>query len=329
MIKIVVDIQGADKHPADLIDGVLGAINETEELLVYLCGNKGELEACLNGKSYCAERLILVDAPDVITGSDDPMNILKTKQDSSLVKGLALCQTDHEIGGFVSCGATGAIFVASMMLLGRIGHMSPMLLCELRKQDNTPFCIVDCGANVDCRAEKLYDFAHMGVAYMKTVGTANPKVGLLSNGTEDEKGNATVKRANELLRQSGLNFIGNVEGSHILDGEADVVVCEGFAGNILLKTIEGSAKAVVNEWRTLAERLPENEKTQIMQIASKLYDKYDYNAQGGAVLLGVNIPIVKGHGAADSQTIYHIIEIAYGLAKNNLVGKIKDEFELT
>lgn len=328
MIKIVVDLQGADRKPAELMGGALRALEENSDLFLYLCGDAREIDACLKDKQYDHTRLEVVDAPQVITNTDDPAQAFQTKPDSSLIQGMELCKQDPHIGGFVSCGATGAIFVSAMMLLGRIGRISPMLLTELRKRDGSPFCIVDCGANVDCRAEKLVDFARMGVAYMKAVGIQQPKVGLLSNGAEDGKGNAVTKKANGLLRQSGLNFLGNVEGNHILDGEADVIACEGFAGNILLKTIEGSAKTVIAQWEDLARDLPEQEKASTMQIARRLYQEYDYNSQGGAVLLGVNVPVVKGHGAADEQTVFHIIRMASRLAKNNLIESIKKEFAI-
>lgn len=326
MVKIVVDLQGADKKPTELVDGALQAVNESKELFVYLCADKKELEEYLKNKDFPRDRVEIIDAPDAITNSDNPTEVYQTKKNSSLIKGMELCKENSEIGGFASCGATGAIFVSSMMLLGRIAPVSPMLLCELRKKDFSPFCIVDCGANVDCRAEKLCDFARMGVAYMKAMGISEPRVALLSNGAEDKKGNTTVKKANELLRKSNLTFIGNVEGSHILDSKADVVVCEGFAGNVLLKTIEGAAKTVLGQLKELSSSLPSEAREQMAELCSRLYREYDYNAKGGAVLLGVSIPVVKGHGAADKETVYNITMLSYRLAKNDLVSKIKNEF---
>ncbi len=322
IIKIAVDLQGADRAPTELADGAFAALRDNKDLFLYLCGDRALLEEYMKNKGYSSERAEFVDAPETITNNEDPAEAFRIKKNSSLVKGMELCKSDPEIEGFVSCGPTGAIFVSAMMQLGRMANVSPMLLVELKKTDGSPICIVDCGANVDCRAEKLVDFARMGIAYMKAVGISDPSVGLLSNGAEDRKGSAVVKKANELLRESGLRFLGNVEGNGILSGNADVIVCDGFSGNILLKTIEGSAKAVIAELREMSAA----SNTDNDEIIRKLYSKYDHNTQGGAVLLGTKLPIIKGHGAATAETVYNIIKAAYRLAENDLADKIKNEF---
>ena len=321
MIKIAVDLQGADRPQTELVDGALMAVRENEELYLYLCGDEQELTRYINERGYRTERIEFINAPEVITNHDDPAEAFKNKKNSSLVRAAQLYKDDPDIGALVSCGATGAIFVTAMMMLGRIARISPMLLVELPRIGGTPLCIVDCGANVDCRAEKLVDFAHMGIAYMKAVGVAAPKVGLLSNGAEDKKGNAVVKQANELIRANIPEFVGNVEGTSVLTGEADVIVCDGFSGNVLLKTIEGSAKAALAELR----KLP-GVQDAVGEQLDAVYRKYDFNTQGGAVLLGTNIPVIKGHGAANSGTMYNIIRSAARLAKNGLVDKIRAEF---
>ena len=314
MIKIAADLGGADKPQRELAEGVIRAAEMHEDLFVYALGDKKQLSPLLEGR----ERIELVDAPEVITNGEDPSEAFKARKNSSLVRGMELCRSDKEIGGFVSCGPTGAIFVAAVMMLGRIARVSPMLTVELTRPDGSSFCVVDCGANVDVRAEKLVDFARMGTAYMKAAGTESPKVGLLSNGAEDKKGSEVVKKANALLRESVPEFIGNVEGHNVLTGEADVIVCDGFSGNILLKTIEGAAKAVIAELR--ASGLSG-------EALDRIYRKYDYNTQGGAVLLGTGLPIVKGHGAADSETVKNIILTGYRLAKNGLNEKIAMMFK--
>ena len=321
MVKIAVDLLGADRPQTELVDGALMAVRDNEELSLYLCGDGAELTRYINERGYRTDRIEIVDAPEVITNHDDPAEAFKNKKKSSLVRAAQICKDDPATGALVSCGATGAIFVTAMMMLGRIARVSPMLLVELPRIDGTPLCIVDCGANVDCRAEKLVDFARMGIAYMKAVGVDAPKVGLLSNGAEDKKGNAVVKQANELLRTGVPGFVGNIEGTAVLTGNADIIVCDGFSGNILLKTIEGSAKAAIAELR----RLPGVEDA-VGQQLDAVYKKYDFNTQGGAVLLGTNIPVIKGHGAATSGTVYSIIMSAARLAENGLVDKIRGEF---
>lgn len=313
MIKITADLGGADRPQTELAAGVLAASLKHDDLYLFVTGDREKLTPILGGR----KRIEIIDAPEVITNNDDPSEAFKEKKNSSLIRGMQLCKEDKEISGFVSCGPTGAIFVSAVMLLGRIARVSPMLTVELIRPDGSTFCVVDCGANVDVRPEKLVDFAKMGIAYMKAVGIEKPRVGLLSNGAEDKKGSDTVKKANVLLRESGLDFIGNVEGSSVLSGDADVIVCDGFSGNILLKTIEGSAKAVISELRALGLG---------GEALDAVYRKYDYNTQGGAVLLGTGLPIIKGHGAASSETVCSIILTAYRLAKNGLNEKIAAEF---
>ncbi|MDE7164742.1 MAG: phosphate acyltransferase PlsX [Clostridiales bacterium] len=324
MIKIVVDIQGADSAAPTLIDGVINALEKNAELFVYLCGDKAELEAELSGKRYDTERLQIIDAPQVITNDEKPLAAVMAKKNSSLVKGLELCKSKSDVGAFVTCGATGAMFVAAMMLLEKIVK-SPALLCALKKPNGAQFCIVDCGANVDCRPERTEDFARIGVAYMKTVGVQLPRIALLSNGAEDAKGNKFTKQAHDILRASDLNFIGNIEGSDVLSGNADVIVSEGFGGNVLLKTIEGSAKAVVSELKE-SIKAKMGDYSELDEIVDAVYREYDYTTQGGAMLLGFKTPIVKGHGAATAETVYNIIDIAYSLANNGVMEKIQNEF---
>ncbi len=326
MIKIVVDIQGADRSPELLLCGALQALYEKSDLYIYLCGDKERVLCALEGKNYPAERLVIVDAPEVIGNNENPVEAFGAKKNSSIVKGLALCREKSDIGGFVSCGATGAIMVGAMMTLKKNG-ISPVLLCELMRTDGTPFCVADCGANVDCRPEKLVYFAKMGSAYMRALGVQNPKIALLSNGAEDKKGSATVKSAHGLLRESGLNFIGNTEGCDVLTDKGDVIVCDGFSGNILLKTIEGSAKAVIKEISALSENLCEEDKEKAAALLCELNRHYNYTNCGGALLLGFDIPIIKGHGSANAGTMYNIVIKAYELAKNDLNGKIKAEME--
>lgn len=326
MYKIAVDLQGADNAPELLADGVVRALSDSSDLCVYLCGDKARTEKIFKGKSVDKKRLVIVDAPETVVNGEDPVAAFETKKNSSLAVGMKLCKTEG-VGAFVTCGSTGAIFVTAMMTLEKIGN--PVLLAELRKADGSPFCIADCGANVDCRPDRLVHFARMGNAYMKTLGVESPRIALLSNGAEDGKGNTLTKKANALLKDSGLNFIGNCEGTDILTGTADVIACEGFSGNILLKTIEGSVKAVLGEGLAMFDKLSDDvRRDDIHRVFKRLYNQYDYTALGGAVLLGFKAPIIKGHGAATAETVYHIIKNAYALVRNDLIRKIEAEFSV-
>ncbi|MCH5351355.1 MAG: phosphate acyltransferase PlsX [Clostridiales bacterium] len=322
MIEVAVDIQGADNPPSELISGVFDALNDNKDLFVYVCGDKAAIEQAVSGKAYDKKRLAVIDAPQTILNTDNPVDAVNGKKDSSLVSAVELCRAG-KAKALVTCGATGAIFVAAMLMLKKIADC-PALLCEPRKIDGTPFCIVDCGANVDCRAEKLVSFAKLGCAYMKAIGTEKPKVVLLNNGAEDKKGSALTKKANELLRASSVDFIGNLEGTQILTGEGDVVVCEGFSGNILLKTMEGVALGVLKEIDTAMNKLG-IDSDGYKKLHDKLYKKYNYTELDGAVLLGFSAPIIKGHGAATAETVYHIIKSAYILARNDISEKIRQE----
>ena len=319
MIKIVVDLLGADNSPVKLIDGAIKAANENKDIYLYVCGPKSELEDSL--KNVKNNNLEIVDCNTAITNYDKPVKAFKTKPDSSLVKGLTLAKNDDSISAFVSCGSTGAVLVSSVFVLGRIGKVRPALSPILGGKHD--FCIVDCGANVDTRIDELLDFAKMGKAYMEAYGIENPKIALLSNGAEPGKGNDLVKEAHEALsKMEGYNFIGNVEGKNLLSSDAHVIVCDGFAGNIALKTIEGTAIQIVSG---LIEYGKKNNCMDVIGAAvNDIMNKFDYNTKGGAVMLGVNKLVIKGHGAAVAETVYSIINQAYILTKNELIKKIKD-----
>lgn len=329
MIKITVDLLGADRNETELLDGVVESLNENSDLFVYVLGTKEILENKLNAAGVDPGRYEVIDAPEVITNHDNPMEVIRTKRNSSLIKGVTLARDNDEVGAFVSCGATGALMVSSMMLIKPLSPaMGPVLVCELLRRDGKYFCISDCGANLDCPAERVVDFAKMGSAYMKAKGVENPVVRLLSNGAEDSKGTAIIKEAHKLLKETSLNFKGNVEGSTVLESDADVVAADGYSGNVLLKTLEGGATSVIKDIRDYADTLNDADKEKFIALADKLYKNYDYNTQGGAVLLGVKKPVVKGHGAATAETMVSIIRIAYTLAKNNIVDKTKEEFNI-
>lgn len=329
MIKIAIDLLGADRSECELFDGVITALNENPDLFAYVLGTKEVLEKELQSKTVNKEQIEIIDAPEVVTNSDNPMVAVRSKVNSSMIKGAALCRDRDDVGAFVSCGATGSLMVSSMMIIKPLSPtLSPVLVCELLRRNGEYVCISDCGANLDCPADRIVSFAKMGCAYMKAKGVENPAVRLLSNGAEDSKGTGVIKEANALLKETDLNFLGNIEGSAVLEGDADVIAADGFSGNVLLKTLEGGATAVIKDIEAYAESLEGEEKEHLKALAKKLYKNYDYNTQGGAVLLGVKKPVIKGHGAATAETLVSIIRIAYTLAKNNLVDKIKEEFNI-
>ena len=320
MIKIVVDLMGADKNAKDLVSGAIKAVNENPDVIVTLCAKEEDIMPVLNTLSYNKNQVEIVNCEEEITNNDIPTKAFRKKPNSSLIKGLNICKNDPLAGGFVSCGSTGAVLVSSMFILGRIGEVRPCLSCLLLGT-NGEFLVSDCGANVDCKPEQIVDFAKMGVAYMKAKGVENPRVKLLSNGAEEKKGPDAIKEAHQMLKESGLNFLGNVEGKDVLEATCDVVCADGFAGNTVIKTIEGTAKALFMDMITKAKTTKDSVEAKVlMSTVKELMAKYDYNTLGGAILLGVTKPVIKGHGAGEAETFYNMIKEAYTLAKGNMVG---------
>jgi phosphate acyltransferase len=268
LIKIVVDLLGADKPQTELVLGAIRAISENKDLYVYLMGRKAELEDFLANVTYDESQLEIVDCTQEITNYDDPVDAYHDKTDSSLIKGLKMCRMNEDIGGFVTCGATGVVLISSILILGKLNATRPALSVVLNGRKDKPFCIVDCGANIDCKADRFVDFARLGVAYMKTLGIENPTVATLSNGIEAGKGSDVIKEAHELLEKCGFNFTGNIEGKEVLDGNADVVVCDGFAGNVLLKSIEGTAKVVFDDIRRAAAGASDTQNKLCLRLVS-------------------------------------------------------------
>ena len=243
-----------------------------------------------------------------------------------------LLKNNDDISGIISSGSTGALLAGAIMKVGRIPNIIRPALCPiLPTVKDKGVALIDCGANVDCKADMLVQFAYMGSAYMSAVfGVEKPKVGLLSNGSEDKKGNALTKETFELLSESNINFMGNMEGRDILSGQYDVVVCDGFSGNVALKSCEGTAGAIFNVLKSeinsggLKAKLGALLLKDVLRGVKK---KLDYNEIGGAGFLGVNKIVVKAHGSSGSKAFAAAIEQARKMAENDILGKIKNFIE--
>lgn len=243
MKKIVVDIFGGDNAPVEIIEGCLKALDSAEGFGIVMSGDSEFISDYLKDKKYDKTRVEILDAKEVITNDEVPTVAIRTKKNSSLVAGLDRTKNDADVVGFVSAGSTGAVLAGATLRIGRIrGVQRPALAPLLPTLTDSKVLLIDCGANVDCKPQMLLQFAEMGHAFMKSVmKVENPRIGLLSNGTEDKKGNELVHETFALLKQSDLNFCGNMEARDILTGEYDVVVADGFYGNIALKSCEGTA----------------------------------------------------------------------------------------
>lgn len=297
MIALAVDLLGADTDEQELCRGALNALRQNPDLFLYLCGHADTLSVLTDAEPALSGRYALVDSPVALTNYDDPMQGYRNA-DASLVRAMNLVH-EKKAAGVVTCGATGAVLVSSIMLLGKLRGLRPILAVELKNAHGDPLLLLDCGANIDSRPELYASFARLGDAYMKSIGYPSPRIFLLSNGAEDTKGCEAVKEANKLLHTLPIRFLGNIEPTAALSGVTDVIVCDGFHGNILLKSIEGVAKAVLAE---LDERLPDATE-EVRTVLSEVRRKYDYNTQGGAILLGVKAPVMKGHGSATGDAV--------------------------
>ncbi len=323
MIKIAIDTLGNDKGPEVIVEGAVMALQANDDLSVVLYGDQAVIEAKLAELTYDAARLEVVHAPDAVTNYDNPMQAIFQKPDASIVKGLQELGKREDLFGLVSAGSTGALIAGALRYVPAKQLKRPALAAILPAAKGGYTCLVDTGANIDCTASQLVDFAHMGAELMqKYYNVENPRVGLLSNGTEETKGNKLVKETHQLLKvEQGLNFVGNIEGTNALSGDCDVLVAEGFAGNQVLKNSEGIARRIITDVVVYGKKTGNPE---IMKLVQYLLGVYDFNALGGAILLGVGKPVVKARGSANADSIKNTSEILLNMAQNRDIFYGKD-----
>ena len=327
-MKIIVDAMGGDNAPEQIVLGAIDALCEDKQLEVTLVGDTDAICKVLAGKKYDDNRLEIIDAKDVITNDDSPTMAIKTKKESSLVKAFEALNRD-DADGFVSAGSTGAVLVGAFMKVGRIKGVSrPALAPVLPTLKGNGVVLCDCGANVDCKPVNLQHFAIMASAYAEgMLGVKDARVGLLNNGAEAHKGNELTQEAYKLLSETrGINFVGNCEARDILSGDYDVVVCDGFNGNIALKSAEGTANTMLKLIKDGVYSGGLKSKLGALMLKSvfkNVKKKMDYNAHGGACFLGVNKIVVKSHGASKSKSITASILQAKSLSEAKVCDKIK------
>lgn len=328
-MKIVLDGQGGD-YPEQAVLGAIQAVEKHKDLEIVICGKESEITQVL-ANNYKGNKITICDCSEVITNDDVPTIAVREKKDSSMVKALRMAKEDSTIDGVVSSGNTGALLTASLFIAKRIKGISrPCLAPSLPTAlDGKCFVLVDCGANADCKPINLQHFAIMGSCYVESLfGVQNPTVAILSNGQEKGKGNELVKETYPILEGTkSINFVGNVEARDILSGDYDVVVCDGFSGNVALKTIEGTALCVM---KMIKDSIKNGSLLQkiggllIKPAVRKLKSTMDVNEQAGGTVLGVDSIIVKAHGSSKQASICRCIEQAMLLINNNIVQKIKE-----
>ena len=331
MIKIIVDAMGGDNSPQVNVKGVVKAINSIKDLQIVLVGKAEQLTDLLNQEKYDGARLEIVNAEEVISCNEKPTEAIKNKKDSSMSKGYEILRTDPTANAFVSLGSTGALLAGAVLRVGRIKGIKRPAFCPVlptMKQSLVGIC--DSGANVDCDPLWLQQFAVMGSLYLqKAYGVEKPRVALLNVGVEEEKGDTLRKETYALLKDTAtINFVGNMEARDLLSGDVDLVVCDGFSGNVLLKSTEGACLELM---RLLKKSMMSDFKSKLgaLLIKKKMYevkDMMDYNNYGGAVLLGTAKTIIKGHGSSNGEAVYNCIKQAYNMEKNNLCKAISDEY---
>ena len=326
-MKIIVDAFGGDHAPLEIIKGAMLAVEEYG-IDVILTGDEKQISECVRQNNIELKNTEIVHTSGKIDMCDDARAVLKEKADSSMGVGFKLL-SEGKGDAFVSAGSTGAITVGATFLAKRIkGVKRPCIASVMPSADN-PILLMDCGANAECRAEFLYQFGFMGSLYMKNIlKVENPKVALANNGTEETKGTSVVKEAYELMKNADYNFVGNIEGRQIPFGDADVVVADGFAGNLILKTYEGVAKVLMNGIKDIFKKNLFSKLCAlgIMGGINDMKKQFDYKEYGGAVLLGVKKPVVKAHGSADARTFKNAIKQAVWFLDNNLIDEIEKAF---
>lgn len=318
---IAVDGMGGDNAPKEIIEGVYKALEEFGDISVQLYGHQEKMQPFL--KQH--ERLNVIHCEEIIEATDDPVRAVRRKKGASMVQ-MAQAVKDGRADACISAGNTGALMAAGLFVVGRIdGVDRPALAPTLPTIDGKGFVMLDMGANAEARPEHLVQYAVMGSIYAEKVrGIQNPTVGLLNIGTEEKKGNDLTKAAFPLLKEAPVNFIGNVESRDLLNGAADVVVTDGFTGNMVLKTIEGTA---MNVFAMIKDVFMSSTKTKLAALLVKndlngLKGMLDYSEYGGAGLFGLKAPVIKAHGSSNANALFNAIRQTRTMVEYDVTGTI-------
>ncbi len=325
-IKIAVDAMGGDNAPQEIVKGAVEAVKERKDIHVFLVGQKDAIEHELGKCNYPSGQITVIHAEEVIETAEPPVLAIRKKKKSSIVIGLNMVK-QKEADAFVSAGSSGAILVGGQVIVGRIKGIERPPLAPLIPTEQGVSLLIDCGANVDARPSHLVQFAKMGSVYMEhVIGIKNPKVAIVNIGAEEEKGNALVKETFPLLKEcKGIHFTGSIEAREIPHGAADVIVCEAFTGNVILKLYEGVGSTFLS---VVKKGMTSNLRSKIGALLikpalKKTLKSFDASAYGGAPLLGLNGLVVKTHGSSKASEVKNSIIQCVAFKEQDINGKIK------
>lgn len=322
-MNIIVDAFGGDNAPLEIIKGCVEAVAEYN-INVTLTGDETKIKNVFSENSLSMNNIDICHCTQKITMEDSAESVLKEKKDSSMAVGLRLLN-EGKGDAFVSAGNSGALCVGATLAIKRIKGIKRPAFAPVMPSESGFFMLMDGGANVECRPEMLYQFAVMGSIYMeKVMGIKNPRVGLANVGAEEHKGTELYRNTHELLQNSNLNFIGNVEGRDIPNGVCDVVVCDGFTGNLILKTYEGVALVMMNQIKNMFMGNVKGKLAAglVMKDLKNMKTHFDYNRYGGAPILGASKPVFKAHGSAKAVTVKNAIRLSVEYVKANAIEAI-------
>lgn len=327
-MNILVDAMGGDNAPKDIVNGCIEAVKQAQGFDILLIGDKKKIEEILGEKNLSNGRIKVHHASEIISVEDSPTKAIKSKKDSSMVVGFDLLK-EKKGDIFISCGNSGALMTGALLILGRIKGVDRPAFPAIIPTKTGKCIIIDAGLNTVCKPVNYQQFGVMGSIFMKEMfNIEKPRVGLLNVGSEEGKGYEVIKQAYNLLEDSGVNFVGNIEGNDIFKGKADVAVCDGFVGNITLKAIEGAGTFLMS---IIKGAFLKNLKTKIGAMILKSDMKevkkvLDPDENGGALIIGVNGLVLKSHGNSNAQTIKNVIFKASILGKTKIVETIATEF---
>lgn len=322
-MKIIVDAMGGDNAPMAPVEAAVRAVKELDVEIV-LVGKKEVVEKELSAYDYPNDKISIANADEVITNHEEPAKAVRSKKNASVVVAANMLKKG-EGDAMLSMGNTGALLASGLLIVGRIKGILRPALATLLPSAKGPKMLIDAGANTNCKPENLVQFGIMGSIYMKNVlGIESPTVGLMSNGEEEGKGDELTKETFPLLKKAPINFIGNIEGRDVMEGTADVITCDGFVGNVILKTVEGMGHVVSTKVKNIFMK---NLFTKLGAIfvmggLNEFKQSMDYREYGGAPLLGTKRPVIKGHGSSDDKAVFSAIRQAKKFVETNLIEEI-------